>query len=187
MTYVLLCFYEQRIFGTAFVTSFTLRLAALLILIGFVTLIVPITAADDAVTLFIPSLNVVSTIIEFPLDGKGWTIDPWEGAVGHLQGTAWFGEVGNIALGGHSTLPDQTPGVFYLLDHMTIGDTIIVQVGAQEQRYTVTSISSVTPDDLSVLYPTEGERLTLITCDTTSYDDQNEVYLRRTVVIAEQI
>jgi sortase (surface protein transpeptidase) len=42
-----------------------------------------------------------------------------------------------------------------------------------------------TPDDLTVLYPTTDERLTLITCD--SYDFLQDAYLERMVVIADRI
>jgi LPXTG-site transpeptidase (sortase) family protein len=163
------------------------RFVSLFALIAAFAAIIPSAAAYEAVTLAIPSLNVESTITEFPLNGSGWEMDPWENAVGHLQGTAWFDEPGNIALGGHSTMPDFTPGVFISLNEVSVGDEVVVQLGGEMRKYSVTGITSVSPDDLSILYPTPAERLTLITCDITSYDKSSELYLRRTVVTAERI
>src|SRR5262245_59524718 len=114
-------------------------------------------SAYEGVSLSIPGLQIESHIIEFPLNGSGWDIDPWESAVGHLEGTAWFDESGNIALGGHSTLPDFSAGVFIALDQVAIGETIIVRVNGEERQYSVSGITHVTPDDLSVLYPTATE------------------------------
>jgi LPXTG-site transpeptidase (sortase) family protein len=164
-----------------------LRFTLFITLITASVMLIPSTAAHDSVTLAIPSLNIESHITEFPLNGIGWEIDPWESAVGHLQGTAWFGEMGNIALSGHSTLPDLTPGVFIALNQVNLGDEVIVSVGGETRQYNVTSITTVLPDDLTVLYPTFAERLTLITCDTTSFDSESQLYLRRTVVVAERV
>ena len=44
---------------------------------------------------------------------------------------------------------------------------------------------TVAPDDMSVLYPTAEDRLTLITCD--SFDYLSFTYLERIVAIAERV
>lgn len=163
------------------------RLAALLTPIFGLLAFTSTITAYEGVTLSIPTLQIESRIIEFPLNGTGWDIDPWEDAVGHLEGTAWFGESGNIALGGHSTLPDFSAGVFGALDQVALGETIVVHVNGEEQLYSVSGITHVTPDDLSVLYPSANEQLTLITCDTSSFDSESSTYLRRTIVRAQRI
>jgi LPXTG-site transpeptidase (sortase) family protein len=101
-----------------------------------------------------------------------------------LQGTAWVDVPGNIALGGHSEYPDGTPGIFNGLYGVNIGDPIYLNVNGSQRRYIVTEKRSVRFDDLSVVYPTTSERLTLITCDIPSYDAGTSFYWERLVVVA---
>lgn len=150
-------------------------------------LIVPATTAQDTPVLSIPALNVRSAIGVFPLNGVSWDIDPWHTGIGHLQGTAWFDAPGNIALGGHSWMPDQTPGIFVNLHQLQAGDTIVVTVGGVERQYSVSGVRSVSMNDMSILYPTRSERLTIITCDAASYDANTQIYYRRIVVTADRI
>jgi len=164
----------------------TLKLTLLLLVL---LLIVPVTTAQaqDGPVITITALNVSSGVGVFPLNGYSWDIDPWYTGIGHLQGTAWFDTPGNIALGGHSWMPDQTPGIFVALHRLQVGDSIIVTVGGQERHYAVPSVGSVSLNDLTVLYPTSHERLTLITCDAASYDEDSNMYYRRVVVTADRI
>lgn len=159
--------------------------ATALVFLVLVTLSAP-AAADDNIVLSIPALNASSGIIEYPLNGRSWDIDPWYTGVGHLQGTGWFDNGGNIALGGHSWMPDRTPGIFVSLHTLKQGDIVTVTYAGAERQYTVTGVTSVAINDLSVLYPTSGERLTLITCDAASYDKNSNLYLRRVIVTAER-
>ncbi len=161
----------------------TLPLIAVLLLLA--ALAAPAAAADSA-HISIPTLNVDSAVAQFPLNGASWSIDPWFTGVGHLQGTGWFDEGGNIAIGGHSWMPDHTPGIFAALHALQPGDIITVSYEGSERQYTVSSVDSVDVTDVSVLYPTSGERLTLITCDGTSYDRDSDLYLRRVIVVAER-
>ena len=59
----------------------------------------------------------------------------------------------------------------------------IVTVNDVELVYIVTETTLVGEYDLWVIQPTRGERLTLMTCDITSYNEDG--YSRRAVVIAE--
>ena len=155
----------------------------LLMIVGLL-LIVPATSAADGLSISIPALGINSYVTEFGLNGVSWNINPWEAGVGHLQGTAWFGNAGNIALGGHSWLPNRTPGIFVNLHTLQPGQEVIINSGGQELRYTVTGISNVSMYDLSVLYPTGHEQITLITCDAGSFDPQSSLYQRRVIVTA---
>ena len=157
--------------------------ASLLIALAILT---PSTRAYDGVSIHIPALGVNSGIGEFALNGRSWNINPWESGIGHLQGTGWFDAGGNIALGGHSWLPDQTPGIFANLHTVKAGDEVIINVGGEERHYTVNNVTSVSMYDLSVLYPIDGEQITLITCDAASFDPNSDMYYQRVIVTAQR-
>ena len=156
------------------------------LLLVAILMLVPSTMAQEGVSIHIPALGVQSAINEFPLNGTSWTINPWEGGLGHLQGTGWFGGPGNIAVGGHSWYPNQTPGIFVNLHTLTRGDEVVVNLNGQPMRYTVTHVTNVSMYDLSVLYPTGHEQLTLITCDAGSFDPSSQLYQRRVIVQAQR-
>lgn len=160
-----------------------LALAAALLV--FTSLTVP-AAASAETRIAIPALHVDAAVGRFPLNGVSWTIDPWFTGLGHLEGTGWFDRGGNIAIGGHSYMPDRTPGIFVALHTLQPGDTVIVSYGGETRQYTVADVRSVAVNDLSVLYPVSGERLTLITCDGASYDPTSNLYHRRVIVVAER-
>lgn len=143
----------------------------------------PPSAAQSA-RLLIPAAAVSSPIIPVYLDGTSWDVSKLGVNVGHLQGTAWFNQVGNVVLSGHVELSDGRRGVFASLEDLLVGDTIIVEYEGTQRRYTVTEITKAAPADLTPLYPAQIERLTLVTCD--SYDFLSDSYLERTVVIAER-
>lgn len=163
--------------------SFLLVMCLILMLAA----LVPVTQAYEGLSISIPALGVNSGITEFALNGKSWNINPWEGGVGHLQGTGWFDAGGNIALGGHSWLPDQTPGIFVNLHTVKSGDEVIINLNGEERRYAVTGVRSVSMYDLSVLYPVAGEQITLITCDAASFDPESSLYQQRVIVTAQRV
>lgn len=140
----------------------------------------PPVNSSGGMALSIPTANIYSPITTFYLDGTTWAIDAWERYVGHLQGTAWIDQPGNIALGGHSKLPDGRPGIFAGLYGVKIGDPIFLG----DRRYIVSETLTVNYRDLRVIYPTPHERLTLITCDIPSFDSASNAYIDRLVVIA---
>jgi LPXTG-site transpeptidase (sortase) family protein len=137
--------------------------------------------------LMISSLNIHSPITTFYLDGTSWAIDSWEQQVGHLEGTAGFHYSGNVVLAGHSEYPNGNQGVFFTLDTIKIGDIIFVREGIRMLRYEVIEVKSVDYQDLSVLYPTGENRLTLITCSIPSYVAEQGLYFERLVVVAKEI
>ncbi len=149
----------------------------------------PVVATPEpppaATTVFIPTVGVHTSIIEAYLDGTSWDVTHLGTNAGHLQGTASFDQSGNVVLAGHAELSDGRRGVFARIGEISVGDPIIVEQGDDERHYIVREIQVTSPDDLTVLYPTTDDQLTLITCD--AYDFFQDVYLERTVVIAERI
>jgi LPXTG-site transpeptidase (sortase) family protein len=142
-------------------------------------------SAPAPTTVFIPTVGIHTSIIEAYLDGTSWDVANLGTNVGHLQGTAWLDEPGNVVLAGHAELADGRRGIFARVGEVTVGDPIIVRQGDSERHYIVRAVEITTPDDLTVLYPTTSDQLTLITCD--AYDFFQDVYRERTVVIAERI
>jgi LPXTG-site transpeptidase (sortase) family protein len=162
-------------------------------MLGFLLMITrPISAQDsEQLTLSIPSIDLQAPVVDlelraFPNGDVTWDTDSLTNEVGFFKGLSRFGEMGNAVLGGHSELDNRQPTVFYELDKVTIGDEIVVTGAGQQWRYVVTGTLAVEWNDLSVLNSSAGgERLTLITCDTTSYSDGS--YDRRVVVLAERV
>ncbi|KKP68576.1 MAG: Sortase family protein, LPXTG-site transpeptidase [Candidatus Roizmanbacteria bacterium GW2011_GWA2_35_19] len=80
------------------------------------------------------------------------------------------GEFGNVAIFGHSTLPQlyntkDYKTIFTYLPSLDNGDNIFVKVGDLEYQYEVFSITTVKPDQVSVLEQNkEASFITLITC-----------------------
>jgi LPXTG-site transpeptidase (sortase) family protein len=136
--------------------------------------------------LTIPALDLSAAVVTIPLDAS---IGTWNTAslgfdVGHFEYTPWVGEGGNIVLGGHHTLADGTPSVFYNLADISRGDTIEVMQGGVTEVYEVTRIRDVAISDLSVL-TTGSDTITLMTC--AGYNDDTGNYDRRLVVIATRV
>lgn len=146
--------------------------------------------AQSGITLRIPSIDVDAEVVTVGLraydDGSiTWDVSGISAEVGLFEGLAGFGEGGNVGLGGHSVNTDGTPSVFYALDQVAVGDEVIAVVDGVERRYVVTSTSTVDYRDLTIFYPTEGEHLTIITCDIDSFTGTG--YQSRVVVIAEPV
>ena len=81
-----------------------------------------------------------------------------ERAVGHIPGTALPGDPGNAAFAGHRDT------FFRSLERVRAGDEIVVTTYSGRHRYVVRDTRVVSPRDVSVLDPTPGPTLTLVTC-----------------------
>ncbi|MEO8609569.1 MAG: sortase [Chloroflexota bacterium] len=136
-------------------------------------------------SLFLPTAGVTAAVIEVYLDGQSWDVKYLGQNAGHLQGTAWFGQPGNIVLAGHVEMPDGRAGIFAGMSKLNVGDPVILTLNNQQQRYSIASITKVQPDDLSVLYPSTKDQITLITCD--AYDFLQNTYQDRVVVVADRV
>ncbi len=138
------------------------------------------------VQLIIPRANVATVVIPAPLANTGsWDIRLLGRNAGHLEGTAWIERPGNIVLAGHVEQSDGQPGIFARVSELSFADEVILMVGDQRRVYAVQEVFTTTPTDLTVLYPTPNDQITLITCD--SYDFLSNTYLERVVAIALRI
>lgn len=146
-------------------------------------------ASNSGVQLVIPSLHIQASVVDIGLKQFSNGSVSWDTAqlgrkVGHLEGTGWFDAPGNIVLAAHSELAQRKPGIFAQLDQVKTGDIILVTQGDSTRQYVVAQVYLTDPHDLSALYPTSDERLTLITCDSSSYDPKTQSYGRRVIVVA---
>ncbi|MEO6237903.1 MAG: class D sortase [Vicinamibacterales bacterium] len=79
-------------------------------------------------------------------------------AIGHIPGTAFPGDAGNAAFAAHRDT------FFRPLQSIRKGDEVVVTTTSGVYRYSVTGTQVVEPEDVSVLDPTPGTTLTLVTC-----------------------
>jgi len=95
------------------------------------------------------------------------------------------GEYGNVAIFGHSTLPQlynpkDYKTIFTYLSSLDKGDKIYINIGELEYQYEVTTSFIVKPSEISVLeQKKDASYLTLITCTPPG------TYWERLVVIAK--
>src|SRR5436309_6852623 len=78
--------------------------------------------------------------------------------VGRILGTARVGTSGNLGIAGHRD------GFFRGLQSIALGDVLELVRPGHSDRYVVSQIRIVTPEDTSVLNPTAVPILTLVTC-----------------------
>ena len=143
------------------------------------------TPAPTPATLSIPNAGIRTAIIDVFIVDQTWDVSRLGMNAGHLQGTPRLHEAGNIALVGHVEQSNGTPGVFAGLRRLRVGDLVHVEQGATVRDFRVIEMRTVAPDDLSVLYPSGTNRVTLITCE--DYDFLSDSYQERYVVIAEEV
>jgi sortase A len=78
--------------------------------------------------------------------------------VGHIEGTAAPGVIGNVGIAGHRD------GFFRGLKDLHLGDTMDLYTENGNSRYVVDEILIVPPENVSVLGPRSSPALTLVTC-----------------------
>ena len=135
--------------------------------------------------LLIPKLAVDTVMIEAQFVGNHWDISRLTTEVAHLAGTAYPGEPGNTVLAGHVTVPDAGWGPFKDLETMQVGDRIFVEQGPLTFVYVVEELKTVAPTDVEIAFPTQEERLTLLTC--SGWSDTLDRYAERLVVVARRL
>lgn len=119
-------------------------------------------AGTPLVRLSIPRLDMQWTVVE------GVDLRSLRGALGHYPGTQLPGQVGNFAVAGH-----RFHGLFWDLDKVRPGDTILVEDRTARYVYRVESSTMVSPTDTAVLAPVPGRpgaapstaEITLTTCN----------------------
>jgi sortase A len=100
----------------------------------------------------------VSTIIRAGSDARTLRL-----AVGHIEGTAFPGESGNIGLAGHRDT------FFRRLRDIQVNDEIRIVIPGETLIYKVEDTSVVEPRDTWVLNETSTPVLTLVTCYPFTY------------------
>ena len=142
-------------------------------------------ATPRTAALFLPTAGTYAPVVEvFMIDGT-WDVSRLGVQVGHLQGTSWFDEPGNVELSGHVELADGRAGVFADLHSVQLSDPIIVESDGQQTHYVVTAITETSADDLSPVRASDDDRLTLITC--SGYDFLQDDYPLRIIVVAQRV
>jgi len=78
--------------------------------------------------------------------------------VGRILGTAQIGQLGNLGIAGHRD------GFFRGLKDIGLNDTVELMRLGRTDRYIITQVQIVKPEDVSVLTSTPALTLTLVTC-----------------------
>lgn len=149
----------------------------------------PPVEASQTYQLLIPTADIHAPIIQVPFvnDTGTWDVHMLGINAGHLRRTAWLDDSGNMVIIGHVELADGSPGPFAELSILQAGALIYIVDSTNDpiRTYRVTETRATTPNDISVLYSTSEDRLTLITCG--SYDFLSNSYLQRIVTIASRV
>ena len=99
-----------------------------------------------------PTVGLTATVIEGSSDAM------LARAAGHIEGTAFPGDAGNVGIAGHR---DTT---FRPLRHLRVGDTLRVTTASRVLDYRIARTFVVNPEDVHVLDATDHATLTLVTC-----------------------
>lgn len=135
--------------------------------------------------LLIPRLAVDTVMIEAPLVGNHWDIAQLTEQVAHLGGTAYPGSPGNTVLAGHVTIPDAGWGPFKDLEALRPGDRVFIERGDETFIYVVQESKRISPTNVQVAFPSDDERLTLLTC--SGWSDELDDYEERYAVVATRL
>ena len=137
--------------------------------------------------IIIPKINIEAPVVYDVKSVQEEAIqDGLERGVVHYPTTPMPGETGNSVIFGHSSGNILNKGkykfAFLLLKSLDEGDTFIVQKDGKRYVYKVFNEFVTTPDDFSVLDPTDRKAImTLITCDPPGTSTN------RLIIQAEQI
>ena len=100
----------------------------------------------------IPRLN-----LEVPLYDGASDLHMDRGAA-RIDGTAMPGEPGNLGVAAHRD------GYFRVLKDIELGDELMITTADGPEEYVVLELRIVDPTAVEVLYPTEEQSVTLVTC-----------------------
>ncbi len=118
----------------------------------------PVDVGDGIARIEIPRIGLDAIVVELAdLDD----LESLKNGPGHINGTAYPGQVGNCVISGHRT----TYGApFRNVNELQPGDDIILRTAAGDYTYKVTETRIVEPTDLSVLEQGTDRRVTLTAC-----------------------
>jgi len=117
-----------------------------------------VAVGDGIARIVIPRIGLDAIVVELAdmKDEESLKKGP-----GHINGTAYPGQVGNCVISGHRT----TYGApFRSINELQPGDDIILRTAAGDYTYKVTGTRIVEPTDLSVLEQGTDKRVTLTAC-----------------------
>jgi len=104
----------------------------------------------------VPAVGIEAPVLEGTSDAA------MNRGVGHIEGSALPGEIGNVGIAGHRD------GFFRALKDVQVGEIVELErrtdTGMQRDEYKVERISVVEPSDVSVMRATTDSTLTLVTC-----------------------
>ena len=100
----------------------------------------------------VPSIGLVVPVFE------GTSEHNLSRGAARIEGTARFGESGNIGIAAHRD------GFFRTLKDIEVGSTLVLDGLNARRVYQVAEIRIVEPSDISVLKPTGSASITLVTC-----------------------
>jgi sortase A len=120
----------------------------------------------------IPVMFLDSPVHEVTVNMGQWEVSPMD--IGHHEGTANPGEIGNVVLAGHR---DINSALFRELDRLKPGDDVFVSNSLGEYHYIVRESMVVGPDHTEVMDSTPDRRLTLITCTPIGIDTQRLIVI----------
>jgi sortase A len=140
-------------------------------LVGAITpLPMPTPGPEQAVRIQVPAIRVDAPVVE----GDDW--EQLRQGAGHHIGSANPGESGNCVISAHNDIFGE---IFRDLPDLHLGGEVFVHTASQVYRYVVTQKRIIKPTEVSVMYPTSGPMLTLISCYPYGIDTH------RIVVVAE--
>ncbi len=140
-------------------------------LVGAITpLPMPTPGPEQAIRIQIPAIGVDDPVVE----GDDW--ESLKQGAGHHVGSPNPGENGNCVISAHNDIFGE---IFRDLPDLDLGDEVFAHTTRRVYRYVVTQKRIVEPTDVSVMYPTSGAVLTLVSCYPYGIDTH------RIVVITE--
>jgi sortase A len=115
-----------------------------------------VAIGDPLTRIKIPAISVNTIVVE------GTTASALRAGAGHYPNTPLPGEEGNVAIAGHRTTYGKP---FADLDHLKVGDEIVLETPIGTHTYKVARDPFVVPNtEWSVISQTPGHTLTLTTC-----------------------
>lgn len=108
----------------------------------------------------IGSLSIPSIELENAPIKDGVDMETLNMAIGHFQNSNYLD--GNVALCSHNR--GYTKNYFANLKNIKQDDLIIYKTKYEERKYKVQSISQINETDVKVTYPSDENKITLITC-----------------------
>lgn len=119
-------------------------------------------------------INIPKVDIRYPVV-EGTTADILKKSLGHFEGTALAGEVGNFCVAGHRN--SSYAKYFNRLDEVNVGDEIIVETRTNKYTYIVNKTFKIHESETDVLDQTDEKKITLITC-TNGYKPKYRIVVQ---------